>query len=67
VLDITCGKGDSALVLAEAFGVRVTGIDASLKNALEARAAARKHGWDNQPKLWWTTRHGLGSRALPTF
>jgi len=48
VLDIACGKGDSALVLTEAFGVHVTGIDISSKNVSEARAAAHKLGWENR-------------------
>lgn len=48
LLDIACGKGDSALVLAETFGARVTGIDASAKNVSEARAAAHEQGWENR-------------------
>lgn len=40
VLDVACGKGTTALFLAERFGCRVTGVDLSRQNLEVARQAA---------------------------
>lgn len=44
VLDAACGRGDSALVLAQTFGARVIGVDLSAKNVAGARVAAQQQG-----------------------
>jgi arsenite methyltransferase len=44
VLDVAAGKGTSALFLAERFGCRVTGVDLSPRNVLEANQAAAARG-----------------------
>lgn len=48
VLDVACGRGESAIVLAETFGARVLGLDLSDKNVAEARAAAAARGLQNR-------------------
>src|SRR5437879_967847 len=44
VLDVASGRGTSALFLAEKFGCRVTGVDLSEQNILNASAAAAALG-----------------------
>lgn len=44
VLDVACGKGTSALAVAERFGCRVTGIDLSAANVAESSAESAKRG-----------------------
>ncbi len=44
VLDVACGKGTTALFLAERFGCCVIGIDLSEPNILDARAVAEAKG-----------------------
>lgn len=44
VLDVACGRGTSAIALAEEFGCRVTGIDLSETNIDAAREAAERAG-----------------------
>jgi arsenite methyltransferase len=44
VLDVASGKGTTALFLAERFGCRVTGIDLSEQNILDARNEASMRG-----------------------
>lgn len=42
VLDVACGRGDSAIFLAQRFGCRVTGIDFGRANVAEARLRAEQ-------------------------
>lgn len=44
VLDVACGKGSSAVFLAERFGCEVVGIDYSAQNVEQATAAAAARG-----------------------
>ncbi|MFE9259024.1 class I SAM-dependent methyltransferase [Streptomyces sp. NPDC006879] len=44
VLDVACGRGSTALLLAGEYGVRAHGIDYSVENAAVARAAAQGLG-----------------------
>lgn len=44
VLDVACGRGESALVLAETFGARVLAMDLSAKNVAAVGAAAQQRG-----------------------
>lgn len=44
VLDVACGRGQSALALSARFGCRVTGVDLSVKAVEEARRAAAAAG-----------------------
>jgi ubiquinone/menaquinone biosynthesis C-methylase UbiE len=46
VLDLACGRGASALHLAERFGCHVTGVDLGEANLEAARGAARARGLD---------------------
>lgn len=46
VLDLACGRGASALFLAERFGCRVVGVDLGPANVEAARAAGRSRGLD---------------------
>ena len=48
VLDIACGRGTSALFLAERFGCQVTGVDLGAANVEAARAEARIRGLDQR-------------------
>ncbi len=53
VLDVGCGLGGSAFVMASEFGLQVDGIDLS-KNMLEiANQKLRAHGLADQVKLEW--------------
>lgn len=47
VLDVACGKGGPALVLAEAFGCRISGIEVRQAFAEEARRRAKAAGLDS--------------------
>ena len=40
VLDVACGRGDSAIFIAQRFGCRVTGVDFGRANIAEARSRA---------------------------
>ena len=42
VLDVACGRGDSAISLAQRFGCRVTGIDFGRANIAEAQSRAEQ-------------------------
>lgn len=44
VLDVACGRGDSAISLAQRFGCRVTGVDFGPANIAEARSRAESAG-----------------------
>ncbi len=44
VLDVACGRGASAVFVAERFGCHVTGLDYGLKNIAAARAHALEKG-----------------------
>jgi SAM-dependent methyltransferase len=44
VLDVACGRGASAVHLAETFGCHVTGLDYGAKNVAAARALANERG-----------------------
>lgn len=48
VLDVACGRGESARVLAAHFGCRVIGIDYSAKNVRHANELARHTGQSDQ-------------------
>ena len=48
VLDLACGPGASALLLAREFGCRVTGVDYGLQNVQAARASASEAGLAGQ-------------------
>jgi arsenite methyltransferase len=44
LLDVACGKGTSALAVAERFGCRTTGVDLSAANVAEANDEAARRG-----------------------
>jgi arsenite methyltransferase len=44
VLDLACGRGSSAVHLAERFGCHVTGLDSDAKNVVAAHALAEARG-----------------------
>lgn len=48
VLDLAAGRGSTAMLLAEEFGVRVTGLDASPANVVLARGRADAAGLSGQ-------------------
>jgi ubiquinone/menaquinone biosynthesis C-methylase UbiE len=48
VLDLACGKGNSALFLAQEFGCNVIGVDLSIKNIGYATQRAKKLGLSKQ-------------------
>jgi ubiquinone/menaquinone biosynthesis C-methylase UbiE len=47
ILDIACGSGTSAIVLAREFGCRVVGIDLSEKNLEKAKQRAKEEGLED--------------------
>jgi ubiquinone/menaquinone biosynthesis C-methylase UbiE len=47
VLDVACGKGESAIFLAQRFGCEVVGIDFGAENIREAAARASSAGVTN--------------------
>lgn len=51
VLDIACGKGSTALYLADKYGCSVVGIDISEELIKEAKNSCRKKGLDNKVKF----------------
>lgn len=51
VLDIACGKGSTALYLADKYGCSVVGIDISEKLIQEANNSCRKKGLENKVKF----------------
>jgi len=51
VLDIACGKGTSAFLLAERYGCSVVGIDIAEDLIDEARDAARRRGLDDRVRF----------------
>lgn len=48
VLDVACGRGTSAIFLAQRFGCRVVGVDLASDNTHSARAVAKEAGLTNQ-------------------
>ena len=51
VLDVACGRGDSARLLAARFGCRVIGLDYSATNIDHATAAAARKGLSGQVRF----------------
>lgn len=51
VLDLACGSGTSAVLLAREFGCRVTGVDYSSGNLQQAYASAKEQGLDGEVKF----------------
>ena len=45
VLDVACGRGSSAVHLAERFGCHVTGLDYGARNIVAAHALAEERGF----------------------
>ncbi|MHA2253962.1 MAG: class I SAM-dependent methyltransferase [Candidatus Kariarchaeaceae archaeon] len=48
VLDLACGKGNSAIILAQEFGCSVVGVDLSIKNIKSATQTAKELGLSKQ-------------------
>jgi len=63
VLDVACGKGTSAVFLAEHFGCHVTGIDYSDQNVVQANALAAAKGMDSRVRCERADAERLGFMA----
>jgi len=60
VLDVACGPGSSALVLAKEFGCNVVGVDLSEKNLSKAKERAEAMGLSNRVEFKRSDAEGLG-------
>ena len=63
VLDVACGKGTSAVFLAEHFGCHVTGIDYSDQNVAQANALAAAKGMASRVRCERADAERLGFMA----
>jgi SAM-dependent methyltransferase len=63
VLDVACGRGTSAVFLAELFGCHVTGIDYSDRNVAQANALAAAKGMASRVRCERADAERLGFMA----
>lgn len=63
LLDVACGTGASALMIAEAFGCRVHGVDLSARNVEQATRAAAERGLSARASFELGDAEGLAAQA----
>jgi len=63
LLDVACGTGGSALMIAEAFGCQVQGVDLSARNVEQATRAAAERGLSDRLSFQLGDAEGLPAAA----